>query len=100
MTFAEQLKSEQHRKRKVTYELVANNINTVEDHVLDHVIGSVVEVECLWLIAKHILTRNTRSQMAPIMFETILFLRFNRDLWNEFTVVDALNAVRGETKKG
>ena len=96
-TLAEQLKSEQHRKRKVTDELVADNMNTVEDHVLDHVIGSAAEVERLWSIAKHILT-DTRSKMAPIVFEAILFLRFNRDIWNEFTVVDALNAVRVENK--
>ncbi len=69
----------------------------VEDRVLDHVIGSAAEVERLWSVAKHILTES-RSGLAPIVFESILFLRFNRELWNEFTVIEAWNAVRAERK--
>ena len=69
----------------------------MEDHFLDHVIGSVAEVERLWSIAKHILTES-RSATAPILFEAILFLRINRELWNEFTVIEAWNAVRAEHK--
>ena len=94
----EQLKKEQSGKRKAPddgHEVRENNV--VEDHVLDHVIGSVAEVERLWSIAKHILTER-RAAKAPILFEAILFLRINRELWTEFTVIDAWNAVWAELK--
>ena len=94
----EQLKKEQSGKRKAPddgHEVRENNV--VEDHVLDHVIGSLAEVERLWSIAKHILMES-RAAMAPILFEAILFLCFNRELWTEFTVIDAWNAVWAELK--
>ena len=94
----EQLKKEQSGKRKAPddgHEVRENNV--VEDHVLDHVIGSVAEVERLWLIAEHILTER-RAAKAPILFEAILFLHINRELWTEFTVIDAWNAVWAELK--
>ena len=51
----------------------------------------------MWSIAKHILTES-RAAKAPILFEAILFLRINRELWTEFTVIDAWNAVWAELK--
>ena len=63
----EQLKKEQSGKRKAPddgHEVRENNV--VEDHVLDHVIGSLAEVEHLWSIAKHILTES-RAAKAPIL---------------------------------
>ncbi len=69
----------------------------MEDHVLDHVIDSVAEVERLWSIAKHILTER-RAAKAPILFEAILLLCINCELWTEFTVIDAWNAVWAELK--
>ena len=57
----------------------------------------MVEVERLWSIAKHILTES-RAAKAPILFEAILFLHINRELWTEFTVIDAWNAVWGGLK--
>ena len=67
----------------------------MEDHVLDHIIGSMAEVERLWSIAKHILMES-RAAMAPILF--ILILRISHELWTEFTVIDAWNAVWAELK--
>ena len=67
------------------------------DDCFDHVIGSAAEVERLWSIARYILT-TTRSRMTPMMFEALLFLRANRELWDETTVQKAMNAVRREQK--
>lgn len=64
-----------------------------EDSSLDHVIGSAAGVERLWSQARYVLT-TSRASMAPIMVEAIMFLRDNRDLWDESTVHSARAAVR------
>ncbi len=68
-----------------------------DDTCLDRVIGSAAEVEHLWSMARYTLT-TTRSIMPPIVFEAILFLRMNRVLWDERTVMEALAAVRADQK--
>ena len=56
----------------------------------DFIYGSCAEVERLWSIAKHILTDERKGMMDPIMFvEAIIFLKFNRRLWNLGDVVQA-----------
>jgi hypothetical protein len=67
------------------------------DDCFDHVIGSAAEVERLWSIARYLLT-TLRSQLSPILFEALLFLRLNRTLWNERTVQMAHLAVREQSK--
>ena len=52
---------------------------------LDHILGSVAEVERVWSWARYVLTTQ-RAMMAPVLFEAIMFLNFNRDLWDEKTV--------------
>ena len=52
---------------------------------LDHVLGSAAEVERVWSWARYVLTTQ-RARMAPVLFEAIMFLKFNRDLWDEKTV--------------
>ncbi len=74
-----------------------DGLNTNADTCLDHVIGSAAEVERLWSMARYTLT-TTRSIMSPIIFEAILFLRMNRVLWDERTVMEALAAVRADQK--
>ena len=59
-----------------------NNACDNDDNCFDHIIGSAAEVERLWSIARYILT-TSRTKMAPIVFEAILFLRMNRALWDE-----------------
>ena len=44
--------------------------------------GSCAEVERLCSIVKHTLTDERRGVMSPHVFETILFLKVNRDLWS------------------
>ena len=74
-----------------------NNACDNDDNCFDHIIGSAAEVERLWSIARYILT-TSRTKMAPIVFEAILFLRMNHALWDERTVMEALVAVRADQK--
>ena len=67
------------------------------DDCFDHIIGSAAEVERLWSIARYLLT-TLRSQLSPILFEALLFLRLNRTIWNERTVQMACLAVREQSK--
>ena len=64
---------------------------------MDHVIGSAAEVERLCSIARYILT-TTRTRMTPIFFEALLFLRANRELWDEHTVKQAMGVVRKDQR--
>jgi len=65
----------------------ANEISSPDEDEdnLDHVLGSAAEVERVWSLARYVLT-SQRSQMAPVLFEAIMFLKFNRELWDEKTV--------------
>ena len=70
----------------------------IDDDVFDHhVLGCAAEVERLWSIARYVLT-SQRSKMSPIpiMFETILFLKFNRELWDEKSLQKAWDRYRKE----
>ena len=51
----------------------------------------------MWSVARYILT-TSRTKMAHIVFEAILFLRMNRALWDERKVMEALVAVRADQK--
>jgi hypothetical protein len=57
------------------------------------VLGSAAEVERLWSVAKYILTE-TRRQMDPAMFETIIFLKINHEYWSQATVCEAIMNVK------
>ena len=74
MSLAERKKIEQTGKRK------ADSISVLKDDTddtcLDHVIGSAAKVEILWYMARYLLTTQ-RATMTPIVFETVLFLKFN-----------------------
>ena len=63
-----------------------------DDEIFDHVMGTAAEVERMWSVARYVLTTQ-RARMSPIMFETILYLKFNRELWDERTVQRAHNKV-------
>ena len=56
-----------------------------DDNSLDHVVGSAAKPERLWSMTRYLLTTR-RATMAPIVFESILFLRFNTCFWDERTV--------------
>ncbi len=61
----------------------------------DFILGSVAEIERLWSIAKNILTDN-REDLAPLVFEAILFLNVNRTYWNDGNVKEAMEKIQSE----
>ena len=61
-------------------------------HNLDYIGGSAAEVEQLWLEAKFFLTAH-RAKMSPIFFEALMFLKFNQQYWDIFTVQRAYSTV-------
>ena len=60
-----------------------------------HVIPTSILVERLFSKAKHILTYD-RKRMEPRRLEEVLYLQYNRSLWDERTVQDALTRVERE----
>ena len=52
------------------------------------ILGSAADVERVWTSAGKILTRD-RSGTSPFLFECIMYLKYNRDLWGLEDVVDA-----------
>ena len=59
----------------------------------DFILGTAVEVERLWSLAKGILTDNRRG-MSTLMVQTILFLKENRELWTDTMVYDCIGNVK------
>jgi len=80
MSLAERKKIEQTGKRKA--DSISILKDDTDDTCLDHVFGSVAKVEILWYMARYLLTTQ-RATMTPIVFETVLFLKFNNGLWDE-----------------
>ena len=52
------------------------------------ILGSAAEVERLWSMAGRVLTKD-RSAMSPLLFECIMYLKYNRELWSLADVVEA-----------
>ena len=60
---------------------------------------SCSEVERLWsLLAKFVLTVE-RSRMTPQLFETILFLKVNKDWWGQLEVIEAMRMARAAQRE-
>jgi hypothetical protein len=77
-------------------------LRAVNDHQVgnkyinaDFILGSAAEVERLWSTASLILTKS-RSSLLPITFEAIIFLSYNRALWNIHDVHDAVQLGNAE----
>lgn len=60
--------------------------------------GSVAEVERIWITAKHVLS-DFRSRMTRQLFEDLLFLQYNGRFWDAQLVADAVNCSRSELSK-
>ena len=96
MSLAERKKAERTSKRKA--DGISRSKAYEDDSCLDHVIGSAAEVERLWSVARYLLTTQ-RATMTPIVFEAVLFLKFNHSLWDEKTVQQAYSIVVREKKE-
>jgi len=56
----------------------------------DFILATAVELERLWSLAKNLLTDKRRG-MATVMIQVILFLKENRNLWNDSMVYQSIN---------
>ncbi len=50
--------------------------------------GSAAEAELVWSMAGHVLTQH-RSSMSPLVFELIMYLKYNSNLWGLVDVIEA-----------
>ena len=50
--------------------------------------GSAAEAERVWSMAGHVLTQH-RSSMSPLVFELIMYLKYNSRLWGLVDVIEA-----------
>ena len=64
----------------------------------DFVLGSIAEVERIWSIAIHILS-DVRNRLKPLIFEAILFLKYNSQYWGDLLVAQAIRASISEKVK-
>ena len=56
-------------------------------------LGSVAEVERLWSIVDNYLD-GCRNKTTPLLMEAFVFLRVNKDFWDEHTIVEAYHRAR------
>ncbi len=61
------------------------------------ILGSAAEVERLWSAAKHVMTVD-RARLSPLVFECIMYLKYNDDLWGLEEVIDANKHRKMETQ--
>ena len=61
------------------------------------ILGSASEVERVWSSAGHIMTKDC-SSMSPIVFEAIMYLKYNRRLWDLSDVVEANKRRKKQSK--
>ena len=65
----------------------------------DFILATAVDVERLWSLAKNLLT-DKRRRMTTVMIQVILFLKENRNLWNDNMVYQSIhNCQRNATNR-
>ena len=83
------------KKRKAS-ELEVTDVHS-KYHNLDYIVGSSAEVERLWSEARFVLTAYC-AKMSLIAFEALIFLKFNQQYWDIFTVQRAYSTVIKESR--
>ena len=58
--------------------------------------GSAAEAEGVWSMAGHVLTDH-RSKMSPLIFELVMYLKYNSCLWGITDVVEANKRRKSES---
>ncbi len=66
------------------------------DEVKKNIVGSAAEVEGVWSMASMVMTKE-RSTMSLLLFEMIICLKYNKDLWGLVGVVEANKHRKGES---
>ncbi len=75
--------------RKKKLKLAAGSGDSEYDSAIKHcVLGSAAEVERVWSMAGHVLTQH-RASMSPLLFEIIMYLKYNARLWGFEDVIEA-----------
>ena len=75
----------------------SNIVDSKYDPALKYcVLGSSAEVERVWSMAGHVLV-DARSSMSPLIFELIMYLKYNKRLWGIHDVVTANRKRLSET---
>ena len=69
-------------------EAIADSNEVETYHNCDFILGSVAEVERLWSLCKFIFTE-IRQALTPETFEAIIFLKVNKEYWNQDIVTRA-----------
>ena len=62
----------------------------------DFILGSAAEIERVWSTAELIL-RKARFRMTPILFEALIYLKYNSRYWNKHLVKQAIKEVKTES---
>ena len=76
----------------------AKRINGTQYRNLNIVFGSAAEVERVWSVASFILTKGRMSIMDPILFESLMFLKYNRAFWGKALILQAYKDAQNEVK--
>lgn len=71
------------KKRRKRAEIAEDSLNC------DFILGSVAEVDCLWRVAKYVISEN-RRRMKPQLLEAVVLLMMNGRLWDAELVTDAM----------
>ena len=83
-----ELKNKQREERKKEQNEKRKGISAYGAAIKECVGGSAAEVERVWSMAGHVLTDH-RSSLSPLVFEMIMYLKYNARLWNLSDVVEA-----------
>lgn len=95
LTEFDRLNLERQQNAKVRAQ--SNIVDSKYDPALKYyVLGSSVEVERVWSMAGHDLT-HARSSMSSLVFEQIMYLKYNARLWDLSDVVTANRNRSSET---
>jgi len=76
-------------RKRAKVKSITGNVNRENYHDLRMIPGTSVTLERLFSSAKHVLT-DTRKSTSPILFEAIMMLKINSELWDGYAVAAAM----------
>jgi hypothetical protein len=83
----------EHKKRKCVEGI---GTSAYDPAIKECVGGSAAEAERLWSMAGHVLTEH-RASWSPLIFELIMYLKYNNRLWNLSDVIEANKRRKNES---
>ncbi len=90
----ERLNRERHRKKQL---MQSGNAKLAYNPVPKYcLLGSAAEAERVWSMAGHVLT-DARSSFSPLVFELIMYLKYNARLWTIDDVTEANRRRKNES---